>query len=181
MSCPQTNGQVEYVIKEILNGLKKKIQGAKGTWDEELPGILWTSCTTIKDATCHTPFSLVYVSKAVFPVEIGISSTRVTYYSHEENKNEKKINLDLLPETKGNAFSRSIAQKQRITRHFNRHAKTRHLQISEFVLRKVEARKKFTDKGKLEANWDSPFRIIRIIKPRTFELEDIEGKKLQRP
>ena len=83
MSHPQTNGQVESANKEILNGLKKKIEGAKGTWDEQLPGILWVSHTTIKDATSHTSFSLVYGSEVVLPVKIGIPSTRVTYYSHE--------------------------------------------------------------------------------------------------
>ena len=75
VSQPQTNGQVESANKEILNGIKKKIEGAKGTWDEELPNILWASRTTIKDAIGHTPFSLVYGSEAVLPLEIGIPST----------------------------------------------------------------------------------------------------------
>ena len=84
MSQPQTNGQVESANKKILNGIKKKIERAKGTWDEELPGILWASRTTVKEATSHTPFSLVYRSEAVLPVEIGIRSTRITYYSHKQ-------------------------------------------------------------------------------------------------
>ena len=96
--------------KKILNGMKKKIEGEKGTWDEEVPGILWASRTTVKEATGHNPFSLVYGSEAVLPVEIGMSSTRVTYYSHKENEQEKRTNLDLLPETRGNALLRSIAQ-----------------------------------------------------------------------
>ena len=127
VSHPQTNGQVESADKEILNGIKKKIEGAKGTWDEELPGILWASRTTIKYATSHTPFFLVYGSEVVLPVEIGIPSTRVTYYSHEENEKEKRINLDLILETSGNALLRSIAHKQWLTRNFNRHVKIRHL------------------------------------------------------
>ena len=86
VSQPQTNGQVESTNKEILNGIKKKIEGAKGTWDEELLGILWASRTTIKEATGHTPFFLVYGSEAVLPVEIGIPSTRIAYYSHSENE-----------------------------------------------------------------------------------------------
>ena len=75
VSRPQMNGQVEST---------KKIEGAKGTWDEELQCILWASRTTIKEATSHTPFSLVYRSEAVLPVEIGIRSTRITYYSHKQ-------------------------------------------------------------------------------------------------
>lgn len=139
------------------------------------------SRTTIKEATGHTPFSLVYGSEAVLPVEIGIPSTRVTFYSHGENTEEKKINLDLLPETRENALLRSIAQKQKMIRHFNRHVKTRKLKEGDFVLRKIEATGMIVEKGKLGANWDGPFKIIRAIKPGTFELEDMNGKKLQRP
>ena len=39
MLRPQTNGQVESANKIILAGIKKKIEGAKGTWNEELPEI----------------------------------------------------------------------------------------------------------------------------------------------
>ena len=111
MSRPQTNGQVESANKIILSSIKKKIEGAKGSWDEELPGILWAMRTTVKDATGHTPFSLVYGSEVVLPVEIGIPSTRIAYYSYDENDAEKRINLDLLPETRGNTLLRSLAQK----------------------------------------------------------------------
>lgn len=82
-----------------MSNIKKKIEGAKGTWDEEFPGILWAMRTTIKDATGHKPFSLVYGSEAVLPVEIGIPSTRISHYPYEENDAEKRINLDLPPET----------------------------------------------------------------------------------
>lgn len=165
--------------KEILNGIKKKIDGAKGTWDEKLPGILWASRTTVKEATSYTPFSPVYGSEAVLLVEIEIPSTRITYYSHSENYKEKRANLDLLPETRGNALLRSIAQKQKMTCQFNRHVKTRLLKVGELVLRKIEATGKITEKGKLGANWDTPFKITHIIKPIIFELEDLEGKQLK--
>lgn len=66
-------------------------------------------------------------------------------------------------------------------RHFNRHIKTRQLHIGDFVLRKIEATRKTTEKDKLGANWDGLFKIIIIIKPGTFELEDMKGIKPQRP
>ena len=91
---------------------------------------------------------------------------------------KKKENLDLLPETRGNALLRSMAQKQKMIRSFNRHVKTKRIQV---VLRKVEATRKIVDKGKLATNWDGPFKIILVIKPGTFELEDMKGKKLPRP
>ena len=66
-------------------------------------------------------------------------------------------------------------------RNFNRHVKTRHIQVGDFVLRKIEATGKIVEKGKLGANWDGPFKVIRSIKPGTFELEDMKRKKLSRP
>lgn len=133
--------------------------------------------TTVKEAIGHTPFSLAYGSEAVLPVEIGVPSTRIAYYSHEDNDAEKRINLDLLPETRGNA----LAQKQTMTRQFNRRVKQKQLQLHDYVLRKVEATSKATEKGNLGANWDGPFKIVRIIKPGTYELENSEGKVLKRP
>jgi len=37
---PQSNGQAEATNKAIVNGLKKRLDGAKGRWAEELPSIL---------------------------------------------------------------------------------------------------------------------------------------------
>lgn len=62
---------------------------------------------------------------------MDILSTRITFYSNEENDNEKKKNLDFLPETRGNALLRLIAQKQQMTRHFNRHVKPRQLHLGD--------------------------------------------------
>ena len=39
---PQGNRQAEAVNKVIVNGLKKKLDDAKGRWVEELPHVLWT-------------------------------------------------------------------------------------------------------------------------------------------
>ena len=68
-----------------------------------------------------------------------------------------------------------------MTRQFNRHVKIRHMNVGDLVLCKNEATGKITEKGKLGANGDVPFKITHIIKRSTFELEDLEGKKLKRP
>ena len=57
---PQSNGQAEAVNKTILNGLKKRLDGAKGRWAEELSNMLWAYRTTPRRSTGETPFSLMY-------------------------------------------------------------------------------------------------------------------------
>ena len=43
---PQENGQAKAVNKVIVNGLKKRLDDAKGKWVKELPHVLWTYRTT---------------------------------------------------------------------------------------------------------------------------------------
>ncbi|XP_021843904.1 uncharacterized protein [Spinacia oleracea] len=57
---PQANGQVEAFNKIISEGMKKKLDEAKGLWADELPNVLWSICTTAKNSTGETPFLLAY-------------------------------------------------------------------------------------------------------------------------
>ena len=43
-----------------MNGLKKRLDGAKGRWVEELPNVLWAYRTTPRRFIGKTPFSLTY-------------------------------------------------------------------------------------------------------------------------
>ena len=46
LAYPQSNGQAEASNKTILDGLKKRLEKAKGKWAEELPSVLWAYQTT---------------------------------------------------------------------------------------------------------------------------------------
>ncbi|XP_056690478.1 uncharacterized protein [Spinacia oleracea] len=137
VSRPQTNGQAEAANKIILHGLRTMLEGSKGTWVDDLPGVLWSARTTNKDATGRSPFELVYGSEAVLPVEVGIPSPRVTFYDYEENEKKKSHDLDLLPEIRGDALLRAIAQKRKMTRHFNRRVKHKPINQGDWVLRNI--------------------------------------------
>ena len=83
---PQTNGQVESTNKQILSGLKKRLDSAKGPWADELPAILWSIRTTEKRATGETPFMLVYGSEAVLPIELAIRPHRTATFQTIQGK-----------------------------------------------------------------------------------------------
>ena len=74
---PQGNGQAEAVNKVIVNGLKERLDGAKGKWAKELPNVLWAYRTTPRRSTGETPFSLTYGAEAVIPVEVNLCSAWV--------------------------------------------------------------------------------------------------------
>jgi hypothetical protein len=87
VSHPQSNGQVERSNSMILQGLKprifNKLKPYARKWVKELPLVPWALRTTLSWATGHTPFSLVYGSKAMLPTEVEHKSFRVQQYSEE--------------------------------------------------------------------------------------------------
>ena len=56
----QGNGQAEAVNKVIVNGLKKRLDDAKGKWVKELPHVFWTYRTTPHRLIGETPFLITY-------------------------------------------------------------------------------------------------------------------------
>ena len=105
---PQTNGQFESTNKVLLRGLKK----AKGTCSEEVSRILWVYDTTPQSTTKETPFSLVYGSDAMIPVEIQEISHRFQRFVVEESNKGRKV--DLLDEVREHARINSEALKRRV-------------------------------------------------------------------
>ena len=95
---PQGNGQAEAVNKVIVNGLKKRLDDAKGRWVEELPHVLWTYKTTPRKSTGETPFSMTYGAKAVIPLENGFPTMRSGAFTPDGNDDLLKKNLDLIEE-----------------------------------------------------------------------------------
>ncbi|KAI5352219.1 hypothetical protein L3X38_005110 [Prunus dulcis] len=60
LGYPQGNSQAEASNKIMLDCLKKRLEGYGGKWVNELPGVLWTYCTTKRRSTGETLFSLAY-------------------------------------------------------------------------------------------------------------------------
>ena len=101
---PQRNGQAEVVNKIIVNGLKKRLDDAKGKWVEELPHVLWTYRTTPCKSTGETPFSMTYGAEAVIPLETGFPTSRTSSFNPSDNDEQLKRNLDLIEEKRENAM-----------------------------------------------------------------------------
>ena len=101
---PQGNGQAEAVNKVIVNGLKKRLDDAKGKWVEKLPHILWTYQTTHRRSTGETPFSMTYGAKTVIPLETGFPMLRTSAFTSDGNDELLKKSLDLIEERRENAM-----------------------------------------------------------------------------
>ncbi|KAK3019219.1 hypothetical protein RJ639_004873 [Escallonia herrerae] len=91
---PQSNGQTN-MNRSILQGLKRKLDDAKGAWVDELPKVLWAYRTTPHSVTGETPFLLCLGTEALLPVEVGLLTVRVLQFSEAENEENLRGNLDL--------------------------------------------------------------------------------------
>jgi transposase InsO family protein len=178
---PQSNGQAEASNKILLNGIKRKLEEAKGKWVEELPSVLWMHRTTGRKSTDETLFALAYGVEAVIPLEVGIPTTRTTDFAVETNEDNLRKDLDLSEERRDLATVRLASYQQRIKREHDRNINHRVFRIGDLVLRKVMANTRRPNEGKLGPNWEGPYKVVSLAGAGSYRLEDLEGKPIPRP
>jgi len=113
-STPRQTDRSSRPIEFCSGGLKRRLDKAKGTWAEEVPRIVWAYHTTSQSITRETPFSLLYGSDAMIPVEIQENSLRFLNFVVKESNEERKVNLDLLDEVREEARIKAEALKRRV-------------------------------------------------------------------
>ena len=116
---PQGNGQAEAVNKVIVNGLKKRLDDAKGRWVEELPHVLWIYRTTPRRFTGETPFSMTYRAEAVIPLETGFPTLRSSLFNPSDNDEHLKRNLDLIEEKRENTMVQLAYYQQKLKQDYD--------------------------------------------------------------
>jgi len=178
---PQANGQAEVANRSLLKIIKTRLEGAKGVWPDELPGVLWAYRTTIRTPTGETPFKLAYGSEAVIPAEVHMANHRVTMYQDKDNEEQLRLNLDLIDEVRTDAEKRTARYKNLMVRQHDAMVKPRRFNIGDLVLKKVSLATKNPAHGKLGPNWEGPYRIINSKRQGSYYLEALDGRKLEHP
>ncbi|XP_023929642.1 uncharacterized protein LOC112040954 [Quercus suber] len=136
-SYPQGNGQAEAVNKVIVNGLKKRLEGAKGNWAKELPKVLWAYRTTPRRSTEETPFSLTYGAEAVIPTEVNLLSVRVAGFDPTQNEEMMAGSLDKLEECHERVTIRLVEYQQKLAQRYSRDVRTREFSVEDLVLKRA--------------------------------------------
>ena len=167
--------------KTILNGLKRRLDGAKGRWAEELSNVLWAYCTTPRRSTGETPFSLTYGAEAVIPTEVSLCSARVAGFDTIQNDGLMMEHLDWLEECREAATIRLAEYQQRLAQRYNRDVKGREFSVGDLVLRKVVGNMRDVGARKLAQTWEGPYRVTAIASARAYYLEDLDERPLLRP
>ena len=171
---PRGNGQVEAVNKVIVNGLKKRLDDAKGKWVEELSDVLWTYQTMPRKSIGETPFLMTYGAEAVIPLENGFPTMRTSTFTSDGNDELLKKNLDLVEEWRENAMVQLAYYQHKLKQGYDMNVKLRPLAPGDLVLRKVLGNTKNSAWGKLGPNWEGPYCITSVAGIGAYYLEDLD-------
>ena len=64
----------------------------------------------------QTPFRLVYGTKALLPVEIGVPTLHTHYYEENENQESRLLDLKIIEEIREEAALKMAAYQNRVAR-----------------------------------------------------------------
>ena len=136
----------------MLKIIKTWLEGAKGIWPDELPGVLWAHRTIVRTLTGETPFKLAYESEAVIPAEVHMASHRVKGYEVKENEVQLRLNLNLIDEVRTDAEQRTARYRNLMARQYDAMVKPRRFNIGDLILKKVTLATRNPAYGKLGPN-----------------------------
>ena len=164
-----------------MNGLKKRLDDAKGKWIEELPHVLWTYRTTPRKSIGETPFSMTYGVEVVIPLENDFPTMKTSTFTSDENDELLKRSLDMVEERRENAIVQLVYYQHKLEQGYDMNVKLRPLALGDLVLRKVLGNTKNPAWGKLGPNWEGPYRITSVAGIGAYYLEDLDKKTVLHP
>lgn len=119
---PQMNGAVEAANKNIKTIVRKMSKHYRD-WPNKLHFALWGYRTSVRTSTGATPYSLVYGTEAVHPIELELPSLRIVLESEipeAEWVRARYEQLALLDEKRLAALHHVQVYQKKIARHFNK-------------------------------------------------------------
>ncbi|VFQ83318.1 unnamed protein product [Cuscuta campestris] len=170
----------ERARKVVLRAPRFQRLGEEGhKWLEALPHTVWAHRVTSRRATGETPFVLTYGCEARLPVEAEIPTFRETVYQPGQNEVDHLAELNLVEERRTIAAVKMAGYQQSVKRYHDNRVGPRYFQVHDEVLRRRDASKP-NERDKLVRNWEGPYRVKAIIRPGTYELETMEGGRVDR-
>ena len=164
-----------------MNGLKKRLDDAKGRWVDELPHVLWTYRTIPRKSTGETPFLMTYGAEAIIPLENGFPTMRSSAFTLDGNNELLKKNLDLIEERREKAMVQLAYYQHKLKQGYDMNVKLRPLAPGDLVLRKVVGNTKNPAWEKLGPNWEGPYRITSVAGVGAYYLEDLDERVVLHP
>ncbi|GAV59814.1 hypothetical protein CFOL_v3_03345, partial [Cephalotus follicularis] len=116
--------------------------------------------------------------EAMILVEIEVHSPRVVHFNEANNEEGLSTLLDLVKELRDKAAIRVATYQQRVSRYYNKRVNPRPLREGDFVLRNAAIADPTGTREKLAPNWEGPYKVKKVFRPRTFKLETLWGREI---
>ena len=129
----------------------------------------------------ETPFKLAYGSEAIVPAEVHMANHRVMKYQDKENKEQLRLNLDLIDEVRMDEEQRIARYKNPMAKHYDAMVKPRRFNIGDLVLKRVSLATRNPAHGKIGPNWEGPYMVINCKRQGSYYLEALDGRRLEHP
>ncbi|XP_049356393.1 uncharacterized protein LOC125821006 [Solanum verrucosum] len=176
------NGLAEAFNKTLCNLLKKVVSKSKRDWHDRMEEALWAYRTTHRTPTQATPYSLVFGTEAVLPLERQIPLLRLAIQeglTEEENACLRLEELESLDEKRLEAQQSLECYQARLSRAFNKKVRLRSFQVGDQVLavrRPIIISHK--SKSKFTSKWDGPYVIQEVYSSGAYKIVDVDGLRI---
>lgn len=176
---PQANGQAEAFNKSIVKILKRTTVKNKRDWHLRLPEALWAYRTTHKTATGSTPYSLVFGTEAVRPLEVQLPSLRVAMQAGLTTDQHAKLRfneLDNLDEERLKAKLWIELYQSRMAEAYNRTVRHKAYKPGDLVLKmRTELMAGNRLVGKFEPKWEGPYVVQEAYTNGSYRIVSCNG------
>nr|MCH9869382.1 transposase family protein [Serratia marcescens] len=178
---PRANGLAETFNKTLVKLLKKVVTKNKRDWHLRLPEALWAYRISHRTPTKSTPFSLVYGTEAVLPVELEVPSLRIAIQNELTNEDRIRLRseeLDALDETRIAVQQKLELYRKTMARSYNKRGRLRTFTEGELVLvlrRPIHPNRHAG--GKFQPNWEGPYAIEKVFDGGAYQLIDAQGTR----
>ncbi|XP_028052406.1 protein NYNRIN-like [Camellia sinensis] len=170
---PKGNGQAEATNRTLIRILSKMIDEFGGTWSEQLIVALWAYRTSKRKPTQATPYSLVYGSEAVLPIELETPSARMALASGMVLE-PRTIRLEALEEKHDRAAKVMERYHESIARAYNQTVVPRKFEEGDLVRKIVDPIMRGQPLPKFSPKWKGPYRVVQASSSGYYKLVRVE-------
>ena len=124
---------------------------------------------------------MTYGVEVVIPLETGFPTLRTSSFTPINNDELLGKSLDLIEERRENAMVQLAYYQHKLKQGYDANVKLKPLAPGDLVLRKVLGTTKNPAWGKLEPNWEGPYRITSVAGIGAYYSEDLDENIVLRP
>ena len=96
-------------------------------------------------------------------------------YQEGEADEARQLELDSVEEARVNALTQSARYLQGVRRYHDRNIQQRSFNIVDLVLRRIQDE---TGLHKLNSRWEGPFIVIKVTRPGSYRIIDVDGNEV---